>query len=125
VFVAGWSAGIVAAREACEQLKLNAEVYAHLGDDQIPFAFDNVLRELDPDSVEQFKAFCRSVGEQMLLKAGKDTETAKERALGYGNRAMLMISRYNVPTQVLTCIWRGGDTGDFNWQPLIHRRTKK
>lgn len=125
VFVAGWDIGIQAAQDACRDLSLDAQVFAYMTDKDIPFAFDgSTIEARDSEVLDSFKNKCSSIGEQMLLADGKTTEIAAERALGYGNRGMLLVSRYNVPTQVLTCIWRSGQTQEFEWHSLINRRTK-
>lgn len=125
VFVAGWDAGVRAAKEACAELGLDANVFAFMKDKDIPFAFEGgAAKSSDSESLESFKEKCEAIGRQILLHSGKSLEIANERALGYGNRAMLLMSRYNVPTQVLTCLWRSGKTDDFEWHSLINRRTK-
>jgi hypothetical protein len=43
----------------------------------------------------------------------------------YGNRAMLLVSGYNVPTQVLTCLWQDGMVDGVHWQSLLRRRKKE
>ncbi|WP_456798169.1 phosphoribosyltransferase-like protein [Bradyrhizobium sp. USDA 4473] len=104
---------------------LKASIYAHLGEDKIPFAFDQPLEGMDAEGTQSFRAKCLDIGRKILLSNGKLEEVANERALGYGNRAMLMLSSYNVPTQVLTCLWREGDYNGAEWYPLLRRRRKE
>jgi HD superfamily phosphohydrolase len=125
VFVAGWNDGVEGAREACEKLGLDATVYAHITESEIPFAFENCLGDFEPEIQSRFEEQCRNIGFALVRGEGKEEEVAHERALGYGNRAMLLVSRYNVPTQVLTCLWKGGQADGVEWQPLIVRRPKK
>ncbi|WP_443627165.1 phosphoribosyltransferase-like protein [Bradyrhizobium ivorense] len=47
-----------------------------------------------------------------------------QRALGYGNRAMLLASPFNVPAQSLTLIWARGHVDGAEWTPLMLRRKK-
>ena len=124
VFVAGWKDGLERIREAATKLKLDATVYAHLTDNDLPFAFDGALAGLDPNKVESFRERCKSIGADLLASNGKDETKQAERALGYGGRAMLLASRFNVPTQTLTCIWMGGKHDDVDWHALIKRRAK-
>jgi HD superfamily phosphohydrolase len=124
VFLAGWDEGLNTIRSVSDTIGLKAEVYAELGEASIPFAFENALSELDPETVEEFKEKCRDIGQELLRTEGKSEEKIAERALGYGNRAMLLASRYNVPTQSLTCLWKSGQVRGVDWHALLTRRDK-
>lgn len=124
VFVAGWDAGVTAVRDDCEKLGIDAVVYSHISETDIPFAFEGSLGKADAGVVESFRNKCAIIGQSILESNGVEPEKASQRALGYGNRAMLLVSRYNVPTQVLTCFWRSGIFEDVEWQPLLQRRQK-
>lgn len=123
-FVAGWKVGSDALESACSKIGLDAIVHIDIMEDQIPFTFENVLCETPDDQVEHFRRTCEHTGAELLRSAGKDEKKVAERALGYGNRAMLLISRYNVPSQVLTCFWHDGEVDGAEWQPLLSRRQK-
>lgn len=51
-------------------------------------------------------------------------EKSEKRALGHGNRAMLLVFPYNVPTQTITVIREAGIVDGVAWQPLLRRRKK-
>jgi deoxynucleoside triphosphate triphosphohydrolase SAMHD1 len=55
---------------------------------------------------------------------GEIERKASERCLGYGNRAMLLASPFNVPTQTLTVFWAAGNVRGVQWDPLMARRKK-
>jgi hypothetical protein len=58
VFLAAWNAGLDRIRVAAGEIGLNATVYAHLGEHQLPFAFDGALQEYAPDLTARFKNSC-------------------------------------------------------------------
>jgi len=130
VFTAGWNDGIEVVKQLARELKLNAVVYRHLDEAALPFAFETVLSEVDPQIVESFRNRCKEIGAE-LIKSGdqmdgkaEDQNKADQRALGYGNRAMLLASPFNVPAQTLTAIWSRGKVKGVDWQPLMLRRKK-
>jgi hypothetical protein len=124
VFVAGWKDGLAKIREATNALGLNATVFTFLADEAIPFAFEGALSTQGPCLLDAFKEKCREIGEALLASNKKDIEKQRERALGYGNRAMLLTSRFNVPTQTLTCFWMDGTHDGVDWHALVRRRPK-
>lgn len=125
VFVAGWNDGLARIQRATDKLGLTATVYAHLKDDDLPFAFDGVLSNHSEDEISGFRGRCQQIGEQILKSAGKAEDKIKERSLGYGNRAMLLASGLNVPTQTLLCLWKDGTVDGVEWQALLRRRSKQ
>lgn len=124
VFVAGWKDGLGRIREATSKLGLSATVYAHLTDDDLPFAFDGALSDHPAEEIAGFRERCQHVGEEILKSASKSAEKIQERSLGYGNRAMLLASGLNVPTQSLLCLWRDGQVDGVDWHALLRRRDK-
>lgn len=124
VFVSGWRDGLAEIEAAAKKLKLDATVFCHLADDELPFAFDGALASCDAGKVARFEERCREIGKALLASTGRDEEKQEKRALGYGNRAMLLASRFNVPTQTLTCIWMDGEHDGVDWHALLRRRTK-
>jgi hypothetical protein len=125
VFVAGWKEGIKTLADCCAKIGLRASIYAHVKEEEIPFAFDQPLQGMSAEETQGFRAKCLDVGKKILVSQGVTDELASGRALGYGNRAMLMVSSYNVPTQVLTCLWQEGTYDGVYWQPLLRRRKKE
>jgi hypothetical protein len=123
VFVAGWEAGRQAIVEVSKELGIETVVHIEIEEPRIPFAFGT---EYDPTALVagSFKEYCDLIGRKLLGSTGVDGEKVNERALGYGGRAMLLISRYNVPTQVLTCLWHEGEVDGAVWTPLLTRRPK-
>jgi HD superfamily phosphohydrolase len=124
VFVAGWQIGLDRLRDAASKLGINAEVFAYLKDEEIPFAFEGALLDQDPVDLSAFETKCRDIGASLLLSNGKSEDKQQTRALGYGNRAMLLTSRFNVPSQTLTCLWMDGKYDGVDWHALIRRRPK-
>lgn len=130
VFTAGWDIGIVATEEATKKIGLDATVFRHLDEKALPFAFDGCLSSIDEGVVASFKNRCREIGRALAANdataSGKTLSAQKlgERELGYGNRAMLLGTPFNIPTQSLTAVWGIGPVGDLNWAPLMIRRKK-
>lgn len=118
VFVAGWADGAEAISEISTELGIDSKVHIHITDDDIPFAFEEGKNSA-------FREVCADIGAQLLKSSGKSEEKVLDRALGYGNRGMLLVSRYNVPSQVLTCLWHDGHVDGARWLPLLTRRPKK
>ncbi|MEE7466207.1 hypothetical protein MOF8_04305 [Methylobacterium oryzae] len=139
VFTAAWDEGIRAIHEITAKIGLNSRTFYQISEDQIPFAFENSLDDFDDDDVETFRERCLDIGKSLIdwrirdaeqgrpvkTKAAERRKKAASRALGYGNRAMLLGTPYNVPTQSLTCLWQHGDVLGVEWTPLMARRTKK
>lgn len=123
VFVAAWSEGLKRIEDAARKIGLNATVYAGLTDADLPFAFE-VSGATSPDLLKRFQDRCHEVGTALLASQGKSEAKQSSRALGYGNRAMLLATRFNVPTQTLTCFWADGKHDDVEWHALVRRRKK-
>ena len=124
VYVAGWEAGLKRVREATAALELNATVFASIRDADLPFAFEGALANMEGAAIRKFEDRCREVGQDLLASTDRDVGKQRERALGYGNRAMLLSTHFNVPTQTLTCIWLDGVHDGVDWHALIRRRSK-
>ena len=124
VFVAGWDDGIKTLSECCAKIGLKATIYAHIAEGDIPFAFSQNIKDTTAEQTARFRAHCLVIGRAIFKSKGKSEDIAVERALGYGNRAMLLLSSYNVPTQVLTCLWEEGTYNGVRWLPLLRRRKK-
>lgn len=133
VFTAAWADGIRRLKEVTGKLGLNAIFYSHIGEENLPFTFDLDL-EVSADVQESFKTRCAEIG-AALLRSMKEMETGKapttednrkiaRRNLGHGNRAMLLASPFNVPSQTLTAIWGEGTVDGVEWAPLLARRKK-
>ena len=121
VFVAGWDDGLARIKEAAEKVGINATVDVFIPESEIPFAFNGEGRSA---ASLAFERESQKIGESLLAARGKDEEKQKERALGYGNRAMLLASRLNVPTQTLTSFWMDGTHDGVDWHALIRRKDK-
>lgn len=134
VYTAGWDASVNAVTQLMKRLELNAAVYRHLGEKEIPFAFDGCLSSFDEEIQVSFRERCREIGKALMaataqeaVKSGKkepSKETLAQRELGYGNRGMLLATPFNVPTQSLTAIWAMGLVEELTWAPLMARRKK-
>ena len=129
LFISGWDDGIKAVEETSKEVGIEAHVYCHIKEKEIPFAEQCLKRKFQgkPEVVSSFLQRCREIGKDLLLSepGHKLTkETLETRALGYGNRAMLLASFVNVPTQTLTAIWASGKADGVSWSPLLRRRKK-
>jgi deoxynucleoside triphosphate triphosphohydrolase SAMHD1 len=129
VFVAGWDDGITAVRNISNELGINAQVYCYLNEGVLPFARDRLLKAGHGEAkVERFLTRCREIGLELVNSEPRTeplkAEIALQRALGYGNRGMLMATMVNVPTQSLTAVWMSGKVGGADWTPLMRRRKK-
>ena len=133
VFTSGWDTGVAAISDTAKELGLDARVYCHIKETAIPFAFENCLTHIDSDLRDTFRKRCEEIGTgiviDMLEREGETDRNeiirkAGERRLGYGNRAMLLASPFNVPTQTLTLFWGSGNVGGVRWEPLMLRRKK-
>lgn len=126
VFTAAWDIGVETIQRMASEAGLDAIVYRHIGEADIPFAFEN-LKEVEPSITQSFKARCTEIGRSLIQAKQKvpDAEKIASRALGYGNRAMLLASTFNVPTQSLTCVWADGNVDGVVWTPLLPRRKKQ
>jgi hypothetical protein len=98
---------------------LNVRVHGLLDDSRLP-NLRGVLEATDLKQIDEFIEYCRTVGAQLLGPSPK----AAERALGYGNDGMLIVTNSNTPTMTLTMLWKEG-TDSFPWRPLIYRKSKK
>lgn len=125
VFVAGWDDGLVKIEEAISRLGLDAIVYAFLSGSSIPYAFSEANPIMPAEITSAFEKRCRYYGEELLRSEDRASSKITERALGYGNKAMLLASGLNVPTQTLTCLWKDGTVDGVDWHALLRRRNKK
>ena len=127
-FIAGMDGGANTLLSHCTKLSLDARVSVLLEEKDIPRAFDGPSIEFrDFAQKEKFRVFCQDVGTELLRKyGGKEREEAwiVERALGYGNRALLLMFPYNTPTQTLTLLWADGLYNGWSWLSLVPRRPK-
>lgn len=126
VFTAAWDIGVETIQRMAGEAGLDAIVYRHIGEADIPFAFES-LKDVDPAITQSFKERCTEIGRSLIQSKQKvpDAEKIASRALGYGNRAMLLASTVNVPTQSLTCVWADGNVDGVVWTPLLPRRKKQ
>ncbi|AJP73705.1 phosphoribosyltransferase-like protein [Sphingomonas hengshuiensis] len=120
-FATGWDMGLKAIEEAATKVGMRPTVHTHVPESEIPFAFTGENR---PESSLAFERASRVIGEALLASRGKDADKQRDRALGYGNRAMLLASRFNIPTQTLTSLWMDGMNDGVEWHALIRRRNK-
>jgi deoxynucleoside triphosphate triphosphohydrolase SAMHD1 len=121
VFASGQRLGLDALRARTVALGLDAEVL--LASESAPRAFAGAAGE----ARARLADFCQRVGYELLLDsgAGHDEAWARERALGYGNNAFLVLFGYNTPTQTLTCLWKDGMFEEVPWMALFPRRSKR
>ncbi|RDU98284.1 phosphoribosyltransferase-like protein [Trinickia dinghuensis] len=129
VFVAGWNNGIDAVRKITKELGVDAQVHCYLTESDLPFAKECLLKaKHDPAKVDGFLKRCREIGRELVASQVRtkplDAKTASDRELGYGNRAMLLATLVNVPTQSLTAVWMPGKVDGSDWSPLMRRRKK-
>ncbi len=117
VFGATMQDGLNHIKSRCLELGLSrVETYAHWAPTDLPRAFDQ-------GKLAGLKAACERIGSQLVTDVGEETKR-RERILGYGNQALLVLFPYNTPTQSLTCLWKAGIVNGVPWAPLFPRRKK-
>jgi HD superfamily phosphohydrolase len=121
VFASGRPDGVDALEKAIERIELNATVSLH-SDPLAPRAFSG----RGNSARDALEARCREIGDQLLDddEPRHNQEWRKDRSLGYGNEAFLVVFPYNTPSQTLTCIWRSGTVDGVEWTALLPRRQK-
>lgn len=128
VFTAAWDKGIKEVQAAARKHGMDATVFRLLDEKTIPFAFEEECDGISPEILSSFKARCEEIGACLMSKKDDGTNQSKakiaQRKLGYGNRAMLLASPFNVPSQTLTAIWSSGTFDGVPWAPLMARRKK-
>jgi HD superfamily phosphohydrolase len=133
VFTAAWEDGVKMVEETTGKLSLNATVYRHIGEDQIPF-LEKTLKEFPEWQRVGFIERSKIIGTSLLKsetkqRADEDGDAYRrrleDRSLGYGNRGMLLVSPFNVPTQTFTPLWAKGEVNAVAWTPLLPRRKKR
>ena len=123
VYSAGTEEGRQAVQDRASELGINATVWVARTD--LPTAHEPSIYASE-EQRETFLERCRLVGQALLVNAEQnhDEEWAAERALGYGNKALLFVFPYNTPTATLTALWATGVYEEIEWQPLFPRRKK-
>lgn len=129
VFVAAWNDGVNRIKGVAKELGMDAKVFCYIEEAQLPFVFENIgMDKFDSDRVASFKIRCKEIGSDLMALNKHGEPNSKEkidtRTLGYGNRAMLLATPINVPTQTVTAIWADKKVSGVDWIPLIRRRTK-
>lgn len=128
VFTAAWDDGIKEVEAAAVSVGIDAVVFRLIDEDSIPFAFNEIDDDVAPEVMETFKTRCAEIGSQLIAikedGSPQNPEKIDLRKLGYGNRAMLLASPFNVPSQTLTAIWATGVVDNVPWSPLMVRRKK-
>ena len=126
IFTAAWDDGVTAVRHIAAEVGLVSTVYRYLDESEIPFAFRDALKDLDSDVVTRFRRRCEEIGAALLSEGDGNGVSRKieQRVLGYGNRAMLLASPFNVPAQTLTAMWKSGQVDTVEWRALMKRRKK-
>lgn len=125
VFVAGWNEGVTSVEAVAKKIGANLKVYAHITDEKIPFAFEDVDTSIPQEVWERFKKKCSEIGVGLLKSEESWTEDKRQaRALGYGNKGMLLFFPYNSPSQTLTCMWAEGSLDGRPWAFIMRRRKK-
>lgn len=132
VFTAAWDDGVEQMKRTTASIGLNATIFCSIGESEIPF-MAAALEGLPSDQVDAFLERSKSIGRSLLdsesrVRAGENPDARRARlsgrALGYGNRGMLLVSPFNVPTQTFTPLWAHGMVGGVRWTPLMPRRKK-
>ncbi|WP_438354750.1 HD domain-containing protein [Microbacterium sp. CJ88] len=127
VATAGFTDGQARLTERLQSLGINATVYAMIDASSLP-TIEGVLTDARVPQHEQeaFVEECRRIGQQ-LLDDGEERHDGgwrEQRALGYGNFGLLVVSSYNTPTVCLTAMWSEGSVDHNAWRPLLPRRKK-
>jgi HD superfamily phosphohydrolase len=122
VFLAGLDVGHRALEARTLELGLDAVVFRYLDEGVLP-SVEGALR--DHPHGERFMEFCRTIGAEILMDHNGRTRApdwVQARALGYGNRGLLLTSTFNTPTMTLSCLW--ASASEKSWVPLLPRRPK-
>jgi len=131
-FTAAWDDGIELIRSTAANIGLKATVDRHIAEADIP-TLATALAGVPGHQVERFLANARRIGRSLLETTLERREGEEDdawnakldaRALGYGNRGMLLASPFNVPTQTFTPLWSRGKADGAAWTPLLQRRKK-
>ncbi|HEY3128427.1 MAG TPA: hypothetical protein VGL91_03140 [Acidobacteriota bacterium] len=128
LFIGGEQDGVKKLERTATELGLKCVTHIHMTEMALPRAFVGgaVAYETDKQR-ERFMERCTIIGHQLLQKVGekpRDDKWIQDRALGYGNKAYLVVFPYNTPTQTLTLLWCRGKVDDWEWLPLVPRRPK-
>jgi HD superfamily phosphohydrolase len=126
IFTAGWSTGAAVVQAAAEKVGMEARVYVHLTESELPFTDSALEADHVREHAAAFLEKAGAVGKTLLDVNEPDwpSEKIEQRKLGYGNRGMLLFVPYNAPSQTMTCMWAEGDINGERWEPLIRRRKK-
>lgn len=126
VFTAAWETGRAAVAEMAEKVGLDARVFVHITEDQLPEAARVLETTGLGDKADSFFERVARIGGNLLRGNEPDwpADKVKQRALGYGNRGLLLFFPYNVPSQTLTCMWADGTVDGDEWTPIMRRRKK-
>lgn len=126
VFCAGLAAGERKLREKLAEMGFTTEplVYVHVPEEQLPTA--ELVLSRHPDKAEKFLHGAKTIGKMLLVDGDEKHDDAwrTDRALGYGNFGLLVISAYNTPTATLTAFWKDGEIDGLAWRALFPRRKK-
>lgn len=127
VATAGFANGQEALTKRLESLGIAVTVYAKIDASELP-TVESVLNEagVTPELQMAFVNECRRIGRQLLDDGEErhDDEWREQRAFGYGNFGLLVVSSYNTPTVCLTALWSEGMADGNAWRPLLPRRKK-
>ncbi len=126
VFTAAWEAGRKAVAEMAEKVGLDARVFVHITEDQLPEAGRALEAQGLGEKADGFFKRVAQIGADLLRSNEPDwpAEKVEQRAFGYGNRGLLLFFPYNVPSQTLTCMWADGTVDGDEWTPIMRRRKK-
>jgi len=112
VTVTAFPEGVETVNSRMKELELHGEVYVWKALDRVP-----TIMSVLGTGAPRFEAECQRIGLQLANQE-------EQRALGYGNRGLLITSTYNTPTSCLTALWRDGTVDGRPWVPLFRRRGK-
>jgi hypothetical protein len=103
---------------------LNAIIY--ISHPALPSANEDRLYR-DNAQKTRFLDKCRAIGCELITISGTkhDDDWARDKGLGYGDDAYLVVFPYNTPSQTLTCLWASGRAEGIEWQALFPRRKKQ
>jgi hypothetical protein len=121
VFAAGFDDGRRLLRERLKALTVSAEVFVHLLDGSLPFAFGEGMFG---GASDEFRDAATAIGKKLLESAGQPPDLAAARSLGYGNRGLLLVFPFNTPAQTLTLLWQDSCSEALEWRALFPRRRK-
>lgn len=120
VFAAGTDSGTEKLLTRAREIFPKVAIHAGIRESDLPRAFDDGTFKSVVEEEAALKVFS-NIGRQLFEGDPK----RDDRALGYGNKSLLVVFPYNTPTATLAALWKDGVVDGRAWMPLFPRRKKR